>query len=226
MIHRLLRRLGTFLTSPFRGRAGAATMFREAGGVAAFWALQDERVCQELNLNIEQLAQVIRLTRQARLPRRPQFQALKNRKPRRAVALRDKLNRAIAVEVLAGLDKAAVLTPDQKVRLRQIAFQRQGVIAFGTPVVQQVLKLTPNQKEVLKRIIEVMRKRLRARRGHLDAGKETADSLRQNALEKALALLDPEQKRRWEKLKGKPFEFPNERNSADDDASVTDEIAP
>jgi putative ATP-binding cassette transporter len=201
-----LQRLGSFLAPLLRRRSGLE--FRKDGGVVAFRLLRDERVRAELNLTVEQGGHILRLTRQARQLRRRQFLALEKQVPHRAAAT-ERLTRAVAMEVLAGLHKAGVLTPEQRERLRQIAWQRQGGGAFDNPLVQQALKLTPAQQKALGSIIGAMRKQLRT-----DAGKRPAGAIRKEALALALAVLDEEQKARWEQLKGKPFAFAEDEPAA------------
>jgi hypothetical protein len=228
MIRSLLQRLGNALAALFGRRSKSASEFRKSGGVVAFQLLQQERVRTELNLNIEQVGQILRLTRQARQLRRREFIALRNQDRQQAAGAGIQLQRAVAAEVLAGLNKAAVLTPEQKERLRQIVWQRQGAGAFAHPLVQENLKLTPGQKEVIRSILEELRQRVRTlRQGAAEGGEPPAPgALQKEALNRALALLDEEQKGRWEQLKGKPFEFQDVSAGPEDADAGSDEPAP
>jgi hypothetical protein len=216
MMLSLLKRLGNALASLFRRRPRSTGDFLKDGGVAAFHMLQNERVRRELNLNIEQLGAVLRLTRQAQQLRRRQFLALRRQEGNQAVAALTRLRWAVASEVLAGLNKEAVLTEQQKERLRQITWQQQGAGAFGNPLVQEGLKLTTGQKEVLRSILEEVANRVRTLHSGGGAGKEAVAALRKDALNRALEVLDAEQKARWEQLQGQPFDFGDEAASPDE----------
>jgi hypothetical protein len=206
-----LRYLGGFIASALgRGRRGTDDFLRR-GGVVSFRLLQSETLRSELGLSPEQTGQVLKFTREARGRRRAQFQRLRDQakeKPGPQVA---KLMREVAEEVIVALDKAAVLTPAQKERLRQITWQRQGAGAFADPHVQEVLGITPAQRQAIRAIVLDTGNRVGELRQETGAGpdgrNDTLAGLRKANQEKALAFLDEPQRARWDSLKGKPFDI-------------------
>ena len=126
MIGRLLRRLSKFLgTLLFRRRPRGRRTFAVTAVLWLSGCCKTARA-PRVGLNIEQVGYILRLTRSGRGQlRRRQLQNLKKKRPAQAARARKRLARAVAAEVLRGLDKASVLTRAQKERLRQIAWQRQ-----------------------------------------------------------------------------------------------------
>jgi hypothetical protein len=183
--------------------------FRKEGGVVAFRLLQERRVRRDLGLSGQQVRQIVKFTNVARQRRSKEFQALQNREGKKGPAF-VQLQRQVAAEVLAALKKEGVLAPEQKERLRQLVWQQQGAMAFGNPLVRDALKLTPEQQEGMRDILDEMNEQRRQRRESSEEDKEEGGkqggTLRQQALDRILALLDDEQKARWEQLKGKPLE--------------------
>jgi hypothetical protein len=105
----------------------------------------------------------------------------------------------------------AVLTPGQLARLRQIALQLQGPVAFREPDVVAALGLTAQQRERIRGLeeayyVEVLGKiwpgglPKELRQGTGEDGKP--------AIERVLALLTPGQARRWKEMTGEPFQGP------------------
>jgi hypothetical protein len=194
---------------------GPGDEFRKDGGVAAFRLLQNLRVREELGLNNEQIRQILIFTRVARQKRKKQLQALRSAEEKKPMAMA-RVQRQIAIEVLGNLNKAAVLTMEQKDRLRQLSWQHQGTMAFTNPLVAETLKLTPDQKLGVQNVLDEFNKRMRGQKNgenKKEEGSGPAD-LRKQTLEQALALLDADQKERWRQLKGKPFETHGEDASA------------
>ncbi len=105
----------------------------------------------------------------------------------------------------------AILTPQQRDRLRQITMQLQGASAFRDPAVVTTLKLTAEQRERL-RAIEAEpvfvplppgpKGRPRSPEEQRKANEQRARSVR----ERIRAVLTEEQATRWRRLTGAPFE--------------------
>jgi hypothetical protein len=98
----------------------------------------------------------------------------------------------------------AILAPQQRVRLRQIALQAEGPAAFREPEVVEALDLTPAQREQI-RTIEG-----EARFGQfreMQLGKTLEDASRP-AMRRILTVLSKEQARRWNELAGEPIRGP------------------
>ena len=98
----------------------------------------------------------------------------------------------------------AILTPLQRVRLRQIALQAEGPAAFREPEVVEALGLTPGQRERIRTIEEeILFSQMREmqlgqdRRGDRQAGDGTI-----------VAVLTADQARRWKEMAGEPIRGP------------------
>jgi hypothetical protein len=219
--------LFNYLSSFFKGGAAKSgeEIVRE-GGMLAVRLLQNDEVRAELKLTAEQSSQILALVRATRQKHRPRQGA------RREVdegeggnaQRQERMKRmaTVTAEILEGLEKSHVLTPEQQGRLRQITWQNRGAAAFADPALQEALALSENQKEAIRGVIEEVRRKA-ARQGggggrggggrggggeggggNRDMGKLLAS--RRDAQARAVALLNPEQQQRWQELRGQPFE--------------------
>jgi eukaryotic-like serine/threonine-protein kinase len=95
----------------------------------------------------------------------------------------------------------AILTPSQRVRLRQIALQSEGPTAFREPEVVEALGLTPQQRERIRAIEEeslfVQMRELQSGKAPEESGKPT--------MERIMAVLTAEQAARWKEMAGEPI---------------------
>jgi serine/threonine protein kinase len=102
----------------------------------------------------------------------------------------------------AGID--AILIPSQRARLRQIALQAEGPSAFREPEVVEALDLTTDQRERIRAIEEgALFRQIRDFR----SGK-AADAAGTPTMDRALAVLTPDQARRWRAMVGEPIRGP------------------
>jgi hypothetical protein len=123
--------------------------------------------------------------------------------------MRPVLHRAV------GEAMADVFRPAQLARLDQIILTGHGVRALGYADVQEELALTAEQKAKIDSIIGKHHEELRAMSRQpggqpqdyegMMALEEKMEPLRRKALNDAIAVLTPEQKRIWQGLVGKPF---------------------
>lgn len=98
----------------------------------------------------------------------------------------------------------AILTPPQRIRLRQIALQSEGPAAFREPEVVEALGLTPAQRERIRTIEdEAFFGQIR----EVQSGRPLEDAGRP-ATGRILAVLTEEQARRWNGLVGDPIRGP------------------
>jgi len=129
-----------------------------------------------------------------------------------------------------------VLKSAQVKRLRELDLQWRGPLALADPKVADALKLSSEQRDKVAAVLRdyqaaVVNIRMQARPGFNGAGtvgaSQTApappsveeirarmtkaqkeiDQARQEAGEKTLAVLSPEQQKRWQQMLGKPFAF-------------------
>jgi hypothetical protein len=98
----------------------------------------------------------------------------------------------------------AILTPPQRLRLRQLALQSEGPGVFREPEVVETLGLSPEQRERIRAIEEEIlfgqMRELRSGRVPEGPGKPADDRI--------LAVLTPEQARRWKGMAGEPIRGP------------------
>jgi eukaryotic-like serine/threonine-protein kinase len=104
----------------------------------------------------------------------------------------------------------AILSASQRLRLRQLALQSEGLGAFREPEVVEGLGLAPRQREQIRAIEEeVLIGQMREMRagGMLgDAGNKPREPEGPRAMERALAVLTAEQSRRWSEMVGEPID--------------------
>jgi eukaryotic-like serine/threonine-protein kinase len=103
----------------------------------------------------------------------------------------------------------AILAPSQRLRLRQLALQSEGLGAFREPEVVQGIGLSPLQREQLRAIEEelLISQVREMRAGGLlgDAGNKPREPEGLRPMERALAMLTAEQSRRWSEMVGEPI---------------------
>ncbi len=98
----------------------------------------------------------------------------------------------------------AILTPPQRVRLRQIALQSEGLAAFREPEVVEALGLTPGQREQIRAIED---QTLFGQIREMQSGKSLEDAGKP-AMGRILVVLTTEQARHWNELTGDPIRGP------------------
>ena len=122
---------------------------------------------------------------------------------------REKMQEAMKkVQEMTATFNKETLTPDQAKRYKEIQLQVNGVLgAFNNEETAKALKVTDEQKEKVKEIGAAMMKDMQEMRqaGGFDAAKATA--LRKEAGDKAMEVLTSEQKKTWEEMTGKPFDY-------------------
>jgi len=123
--------------------------------------------------------------------------------------IRDALAKALnkdTDEMLAG-----ILSAEQRTRYDQLAIQIRGPSGLLLDGVRSKLKLSDDQVKNIEAARVEMRtetsKVQRASRSDPKAGLKKMDEVRQAALEKAVNLLNDDQKKSWTGLTGKPFAF-------------------
>jgi len=103
----------------------------------------------------------------------------------------------------------AILSTSQRLRLRQLALQSEGLGAFREPEVVEGLGLSPRQREQIRAIEEEVRigqvREMRAGGLLADAANKPHEPEGPRAMERALAVLTAEQSRRWREMVGEPI---------------------
>jgi hypothetical protein len=115
-----------------------------------------------------------------------------------------------------------ILLPHQMKRLTEIFIQQAGASALDDEEVATELNLTVDQKATLAKVRDENRQTMGAQMrelfqpgGDRDANRDKFAAMRKTADEKVLAVLTSEQKAKFEELKGKTFDLPEDalRNS-------------
>jgi len=101
----------------------------------------------------------------------------------------------------------AILTSAQKDRVRQIGYQMSGVRAFSNPDVVKALAISADQAAKLEAVMPQRGQGGGAPGGGQQMSPEERQKQREEVMKKALEVLTPDQKAKWEKMKGKPFQF-------------------
>jgi Spy/CpxP family protein refolding chaperone len=110
-----------------------------------------------------------------------------------------------------------VLDEKQTKRFKQIQLQSQlrfqPAAAFQNPEVQSKLKLTDEQKEKIKKAGEEYGEKARElfQGGFNEETRKKMADLRKETMDKITGVLTADQKKTWDDLLGKPFEFPRPR---------------
>jgi len=129
------------------------------------------------------------------------------------IKLTDEQSAKIPGAVMKAL--AEVLTPEQLTRLRQIELQQKGSNAFTDAKVQADLKLSGDQKEAIKNVLEESQKSMRELFKELQGGggnfqgvQEKMGALRKETSDKILDVLSADQKKNWTAMLGDDFKMP------------------
>ncbi len=197
------------------GSAGAQTGPLQLGGVIGFdGLLQNESVQKELKLTDEQTLKCKEVIRGVRQMHRPDLEKLQKLPLKESRGRLRELMQTVSLETLAGAGK--VLRPEQTKRLKQIELQQRDWRVFSDSEVNKVLKLTDEQKNMIKKIGEDAAEERPASlqvtpRSNYDEALKKYVNRRKATREKAVAVLTPEQKKAWQELTGEPLEIKLER---------------
>ncbi len=104
---------------------------------------------------------------------------------------------------------AALLSPEQSKRLKEITYQQRGPAVFADAEVAKALDLSDEQQTKIKSINEetgaVMRELFTPGQPPDDDTRKKMADLRKTSGDKLLALLSADQKTKWTALQGEPF---------------------
>ncbi len=182
--------------------------------------LRSEQVQKELKLTEEQTKKLAALQEEQAQKMRELVQGMGGLSPeeRRARMQESQKKRA---ELAQAYDKklAEVLNADQAKRLDQIALQQRGIRGMLDEEVAKKLGLTDEQKEKITAAANWVREeQTRSLREGREGGarpdpeafaklREKRAGIAKEGMNKALAVLTDEQKKKWEEMTGKPFEL-------------------
>jgi peroxiredoxin len=102
-----------------------------------------------------------------------------------------------------------ILTSDQLGRYTEIMVQAQGISALLSEEIAEELGLTTAQRERLQRLVEPTERK--AKPSYVDLEENSAEQRDRPSRDRlgrsALGLLTPQQRKKWDKLGGRPFDF-------------------
>jgi len=183
--------------------------------------LQNKSVQEELKLTADQIDKIREISHSVYEKHREELDALeeklggeKDRKKREPV---NQMRLRINEEARKGEEE--ILNPQQKKRLKEITLQQRGTGAFSEEEVQNALNLTADQKDKIKTIENDFHKQWREilppdafrNRAELPERFKKMDALRKESLDKVLAILRDDQKKKYNEMSGAPFELKIER---------------
>ena len=187
-----------------QGRGGAGGFGGGGFGGGKIGLIQNEQVQQELKLSDEQKSKVGEVATRVREagPQRGQGGGQADREQ-----LRERLqamSRVVAEEEKK-LDE--ILNDEQKTRLEQISLQVTGVRALARDEVASKLGLSDEQKEKVQAALRSQRGQAGDGQGQPRPDAAAQRERRQQLEQQVLAVLNDEQKQKWEELKGEAFEL-------------------
>lgn len=170
-----------------------------------------DEVRTELATTSEQNTKLEDLGRDVRAKAQDAFGDFQNQSEAERAESRKKLDE---INKEADAKLAGILKPEQLDRLNQLKLQREGATAIARPEVADKLGLTKEQKDQAAKIVETYNSQGNQRNfGDLsDEERQKYFAERQQQREKVqgelLALLNADQKTKWEQMQGKKFTFP------------------
>jgi len=196
------------------GGPGGGMMGR--GGMLAL--LQIDKVREELELLPDQQEALGKIADNRPRPERPEGVDFRDRseanRPKIEAFMEKMRQEREQFESKAVAQLEEVLFPEQMERLKQIEIQTAGVRALMITHVADELKLTDAQQkeleEVSQNVGEEMMSKMRQlfQSGDREGIREKMEEARKESEEKLLNVLTADQKSKFEKMKGKPFEMP------------------
>ncbi len=109
-------------------------------------------------------------------------------------------------------DVEAMLKPEQTKRFKQVVFQARGVDNLSDPEIAKSLKVTDEQAEKVKALIDDQRSQYREAMQESNGDRQAAGEkflvIRKETNAKAMALMSTDQKMMYKEMAGEPFEFP------------------
>jgi hypothetical protein len=169
--------------------------------------LGNEGVQNELSISEEQKKVLVELGDQMRADALEIFSSLQDLTPEEQKEQMPELMKMIKL-----------LDDKQKARLKELSFQSRGAGALEDDEVIAALKISDAQKQKLadvreegNKIIEQAMQALRGGGGDAGELRRKMGSMRKELADKALAVLTPEQRALFDKMKGAKFDFPPQR---------------
>ncbi len=207
--------LGLGLVAMLAGPAAAQPpqgFGRFGGGGNLAMLAANTSVQKELKLDDQQIEKAKEFAQKNREEMQEKFQGLQDLEKAERRTKMMEIGRELNASALKGVSE--FLKPEQLARLKQISYQRQGVMAFNDPDVANKLNLTDTQKTDIQAIVRESMGGGGRGAFNKDATKEErqeamkkAAAQRKENLTKVEAKLNDEQQKTWKELLGAPFEY-------------------
>ncbi|MCO8121040.1 hypothetical protein NHH03_04765 [Stieleria sp. TO1_6] len=190
------------------------------GGVSVVGLLRIDEVRKEIDLEPAQEEALKKIAEDQPRPERPDFDFRDRSDENRAKmeAWMEKMRKERAEAEKKTLEQLEeVLAPAQMERLQEIEVQNMGVAALMNERVAEELKLTDTQKAELKTKSDEAREEMGSKireifqSGDREKAREAMEESQKEVEKTLMAVLTPEQTKKLETLKGKPFEMPERR---------------
>jgi len=192
------------------GLVVAQRFFGGGGGFGGAGLLENKSVQEELKMSEEQTTKAKKAIQDVRAKYKEDFGKVfqiedKSERDPKFAELAKKVND----ETMKEVDE--ILKPEQIKRFKQIQLQVRGPDAYRDEEVQKTLKLTDDQKDKIKTIMEDFGKEaqeiFKDAGGDFKAAGKKVQDLRKETQDKITGLLTDDQKKAWTELTGKPFEL-------------------
>ena len=195
--------LSAALLSPAAVQAQGRGGMGGGGGMAGPGLVSNPAVAKELKLTEEQTEKAKGFTEEFRAKGTEMMSELEGMEGAERTM---KHNAAGMKEV------AAMLKPDQEKRFKQIVFQARGVDVLSDPEIAKSLKVTSEQKDKVKNLLEAQQSEMREARTSAGSDRnvmmEKTNAIRKETTAKAMALMSPEQMTMYKEMAGEPFTVP------------------
>lgn len=162
------------------------------------YLLRDTGVLDDLEATPEQRVQL------AKMNARPE----ESRGGPREMPTQEQRQRSLVIAREHETALSVILTTEQRQRLGQIALQCQGTRALRELDVARTLKLNANQKERMRAIEAEAFRGFHELIRNQSTKPETLVAYAQEALQRMLAVLTPDQLQQWRTMTGKPYQGP------------------
>jgi hypothetical protein len=169
-----------------------------------------DKVLDELKVSDEQREKLMQNLMERIMETGPFLDSLKDAGPEREKKLEE--HRKDAREKLAKQLKD-VLQPEQLKRLRQVRLQIEGAFALGQDDVRKDLKISQEQMQKFKAIVQALHKKVEPLMKEVHSGgnpeeiRPKIEQVRKDHAKKLEAVLNDAQQKQWKELLGPPFEL-------------------
>jgi Spy/CpxP family protein refolding chaperone len=187
-----------------QGRRGQGRFGMGGAGGSALFLLRNETVQNDLKLTDDEKASIQKLQDAAR----------ENRSALQGLSGEERTAKMQEIAKEQDSKIAGILDDKQKARLKEIRLQQRGPSALTDKELAEALKLTDDQVNKIKEIVDAMQKEMQeafqsaGQGGDRTAMRDKMTKLRKDTSDKILAVLTPDQKTSYDKMLGAKIDLP------------------